>query len=130
MHEAVRQIVKDIDDRLEQIRSEKTRLVAARSVLRGDSHETQRAPRSTKPRARSGARMDQFLSIVKDNPGLTVSEITKMMPRGPRNMLSYVHKLRTAAVSQDLVVAHGGRLFTPADAHVLTSETEPIRPPL
>jgi hypothetical protein len=86
--------VKDIDERLEQLRQEVSRLEAARSALVGRGpgrprgsrgSTTQRRARRTGGgrRGRRGTRANQALELVRGRPGITIPELAKEMKIAP-----------------------------------------------
>jgi hypothetical protein len=84
--------VKDIDERLEQLRQELSRLEAARSALvgrgpgrpRGLGRTRTGTRRSTgRRRGRRGTRATQALELVRSRPGITIPELAKEMNIAP-----------------------------------------------
>ena len=89
----------EIDNRLKELRplhDEYLQLERAKAALDGLEPTTRRGPgrprgSSTSPRRRrrrgGASRGDQALELVRQNPGITVSELAKMMNVNPPNYL-------------------------------------------
>ena len=109
------EMVVEIDNRLAELASEKTRLKAARSALMGAAEATRPVSNGRSTTKKKRDRLQQFVAVVKANPGITVAEATKLMPNPTRYMGSYIHKLRATAVEQQLIVQVGSKLYGSAE---------------
>ena len=107
--------VKEIDDRLRELKEEVARLEAARSALTGgrrgpgrpratrSSTRTQTTRRSTarrrpgRPRGRSrgGTRANQALELVRSTPGITIPQIAEKMGIEPNYLYRVMPRLAT-----------------------------------
>ncbi len=104
--------VKDIDDRLRELKEEVARLEAARAALVGARRRPGRPPGSTQtrrrdrtdgstasapraPRARrgGGTRANQALELVRSRPGITIPDIAKEMGIEPNYLYRVMPKL-------------------------------------
>jgi hypothetical protein len=98
--------VKDIDDRLRELKQEVSRLEAARAALVGTRRGPGRPPgsgrRTTARRAsgrtrrrgrRSGTRAAQALELVRGKPGITIPEIASAMGIEPNYLYRVLPKL-------------------------------------
>jgi CRP-like cAMP-binding protein len=94
--------VKEIDDRLRQLRDEVRRLEAARSALtsrgagrpRGSSTTRTRRRGPGRPRGRrGGTRAAQALNLVRSQPGITIPEIASAMKIQPNYLYRVLPKL-------------------------------------
>jgi len=114
--------VRDIDDRLRELRDEVSRLEAARSALtaprrrRGRpgragtrSTRTRAARRTTgrtrtrSPRRGGNARAVQTLELVRERPGLTIPELAKAMKIQP----NYLYRVLPRLASEGQVKRDG-----------------------
>ena len=105
--------VKEIDDRLRELKEEVSRLEAARSALVGGRRgpgrprTTRSAARSTtrrtaarrpgRPRGRSrgGTRANQALELVRATPGITIPQIAEKMGIEPNYLYRVLPRLAT-----------------------------------
>jgi hypothetical protein len=107
--------VKEIDDRLRELKEEVARLEAARSALTGgrrgpgrpratrSSTRTQTTRRTTarrrpgRPRGRSrgGTRANQALELVRSTPGITIPQIAEKMGIEPNYLYRVMPRLAT-----------------------------------
>lgn len=108
--------VKDIDDRLRELKEEVARLEAARSALTGGRRgpgrprsatrtRTQTTRRATttarrrpgRPRGRSrgGTRANQALELVRSSPGITIPQIAEKMGIEPNYLYRVMPRLAT-----------------------------------
>jgi hypothetical protein len=105
--------VKEIDDRLRELKEEVARLEAARSALTGGRRgpgrpratrtRAQPARRSTarrrpgRPRGRSrgGTRANQALELVRSTPGITIPQIAEKMGIEPNYLYRVMPRLAT-----------------------------------
>jgi hypothetical protein len=106
--------VKDIDDRLKQLKEEASRLEAARAALtgprrrpgrpRGSRSATARprttravATRATRPRGRRGGntRANQALELVRKRPGITIPQIAVAMKIQPNYLYRVMPRLQS-----------------------------------
>jgi hypothetical protein len=106
--------VKEIDDRLRELKEEVARLEAARSALTGGRRgpgrpratratRTQPTPRTTarrrpgRPRGRSrgGTRANQALELVRSTPGITIPQIAEKMGIEPNYLYRVMPRLAT-----------------------------------
>jgi hypothetical protein len=106
--------VKEIDDRLRELKEEVARLEAARSALTGGrrgpgrpratrSTRTQTTRRTTarrrpgRPRGRSrgGTRANQALELVRSTPGITIPQIAEKMGIEPNYLYRVMPRLAT-----------------------------------
>jgi hypothetical protein len=115
--EFVDNAVKDIDNRLRELKEEVTRLEAARAALLGGS--TRRGPgrprgstnarrrtgrRPGRPRGRRGAtRANQALELVRSQPGITIPQIAEAMKIEP----NYLYRVMPRLVSEGEVKRDG-----------------------
>ncbi len=129
MAEFVDSTVKDIDERLRQLKEEVSRLEAARSALvgtrRGPGRPRGSAARATatarrragrrpgRPRGRRGGntRANQALELVRSRPGITIPEIAKSMGIEP----NYLYRVMPKLVS-DGQVRRAGQGWHPASS--------------
>lgn len=105
--------VKDIDDRLRELKEEVSRLEAARTALVGGRRRPGR-PRATaaaaapttrrratrrpgRPRGRSrgGTRANQALELVRSTPGITIPQIAEKMGIEPNYLYRVMPRLAT-----------------------------------
>jgi hypothetical protein len=86
--------VAEIDDRLDELKTEMAKLQSARSALthRGPGRPAKTVSangngatrRSTRPRGRrNGTRGDQALALVRERPGITIPEIASLLGTEP-----------------------------------------------
>lgn len=102
--------VKDIDERLRELKQEVAKLEAARAALQGTRRGPGRPPgttsrtrtRRTSTRRRTGARRgrrggntraNQALELVRSKPGITIPEIAKSMSIEPNYLYRVLPKL-------------------------------------
>jgi hypothetical protein len=97
--------VKDIDDRLRELKQEVSRLEAARAVLVGKRRGPGRPPgsgrrpttRRSSGRARrgrrGGTRSNEALELVRGKPGITIPEIASAMGIEPNYLYRVLPKL-------------------------------------
>lgn len=109
MADFVDSTVKDIDNRLNELRQEVTRLEAARQALVGgrrgpgrpaatNSSSTRRRSttrRTGRPRGRRGGntRANQALNLVRDSPGITIPQIAEALKIEPNYLYRVMPKL-------------------------------------
>ena len=122
MPEFVDTAVKDIDERLRELRDEVSRLEAARSALAGGRRRPGRprgsAPRSIRaraprrraaqprmraPRRGGNTRAAQALELVRDKPGVTIPELAKAMKIQP----NYLYRVLPRLASEGQVKRDG-----------------------
>lgn len=119
MAEFVDNAVKDIDNRLRELKEEVDRLEAARSALLGGSARRGRGrPRGSssspsrrrtgrrpgRPRGRRGAtRASQALELVRSQPGITIPQIAESMKIEP----NYLYRVMPRLVSEGQVRREG-----------------------
>jgi len=117
MAEFVDNAVKDIDNRLRELKEEVNRLEAARAALTGGT--TRRGPgrprgststrrrsgrRPGRPRGRRGAtRANQALELVRSQPGITIPQIAEAMKIEP----NYLYRVMPRLVSEGQVKRNG-----------------------
>jgi hypothetical protein len=107
--------VKEIDDRLRELKEEVARLEAARSALTGGRRgpgrprsatrtrtgsTTRRAAARRRPgrprgRSRSGTRANQALELVRSTPGITIPQIAEKMGIEPNYLYRVMPRLAT-----------------------------------
>jgi hypothetical protein len=102
--------VKEIDDRLRELKEEVSRLEAARNALvggrrgpgrpraaRSGSQSTQRRtgrrPGRPRGRSRSGTRANQALELVRNTPGITIPQIAEQMGIEPNYLYRVMPRL-------------------------------------
>ena len=105
--------VKEIDDRLRELKEEVSRLEAARSALTGGrrgpgrpratrtttrAQSTRRATARRRPgrprgRSRSGTRANQALELVRSTPGITIPQIAEKMGIEPNYLYRVMPRL-------------------------------------
>jgi Winged helix-turn-helix DNA-binding len=112
--------VKEIDDRLRELKEEVARLEAARNALVGGRRRpgrpraaagTQPTPRRTagrrpgRPRGRSrgGTRANQALELVRSTPGITIPQIAEKMGIEP----NYLYRVMPRLLSDGQVKREG-----------------------
>ena len=119
--------VKDIDDRLRDLRDEVSRLEAARSALTGGrrrpgrprrttssatrsratrtrtARRTSTAPRTRSTRRGSNTRAAQTLELVRKQPGMTIPQIAKAMRIQP----NYLYRVLPRLASEGQVKRDG-----------------------
>lgn len=117
--------VKDIDDRLSELKEEVKKLEAARAALVGARRGPGRPPGSGRGRAaarrapgtrrrtrrRGGTRANQALELVKGKPGITIPEIAGAMGIEPNYLYRVLPKL-----ASDGQVKRQGQGWHPAGA--------------
>jgi hypothetical protein len=103
--EFVDSTVKDIDQRLNELKSEVTRLEAARSALTGGRRGPGRPSRNGgrrssgrrpgRPRGRRGGntRANQALELVRSQPGITIPQIAETLKIAPNYLYRVMPKL-------------------------------------
>jgi hypothetical protein len=115
--EFVDNAVKDIDNRLRELKEEVGRLEAARAALlggnarrgpgrpRGSTSTRRRTGRRPgRPRGRRGAtRANQALELVKNQPGITIPQIAEAMKIEP----NYLYRVMPRLVSEGQVKRDG-----------------------
>ena len=105
--------VKEIDDRLRELKEEASRLEAARSALvggrrgpgrpraaRGTARSTTRRTAARRPgrprgRSRGGTRANQALELVRATPGITIPQIAEKMGIEPNYLYRVLPRLAT-----------------------------------
>jgi hypothetical protein len=107
--------VKDIDDRLRELKDEAAKLEAARSALVGERRGPGRPPGSTaptrarrrpgRPRGRRGGntRANQALELVRSKPGITIPQIAEALKIEP----NYLYRVMPKLVSDGQVTKDG-----------------------
>lgn len=96
-----------IDERLVEIRDERERLEAALRVLvQGWQTPTPAPTRVRVPasaRVRTGSRLDQFVQVVRDNPGIKTAQVVEKMPNRTKSLDTQIYSVRKHAVHRGLV---------------------------
>ncbi|MGP0036955.1 MAG: hypothetical protein ACLP4R_20650 [Solirubrobacteraceae bacterium] len=104
--------MKDIDDRLRELKEEVSRLEAARTALVGGrrrpgrpraattAQPTRRRAAARRPgrprgRSRSGTRANQALELVRSTPGITIPQIAEKMGIEPNYLYRVMPRLAT-----------------------------------
>jgi hypothetical protein len=105
--------VKEIDDRLRELKEEVSRLEAARSALVGGRRgpgrprasratttqstrrTTGRRPGRPRGRSRGGTRANQALELVQSTPGITIPQIAEQMGIEPNYLYRVMPRLAT-----------------------------------
>ena len=114
--------VKEIDDRLRELKEEVSRLEAARSALVGGRRgpgrpraarattttpatrrTTGRRPGRPRGRSRGGTRANQALELVKSTPGITIPQIAEKMGIEP----NYLYRVMPRLLSDGQVKREG-----------------------
>jgi hypothetical protein len=101
--------VKEIDDRLRELKEEVSRLEAARSALVGGrrrpgrpgagarnkttARRTGRRPGRPRGRSRGGTRANQALELVRSTPGITIPQIAEQMGIEPNYLYRVMPRL-------------------------------------
>ena len=103
--------VKEIDDRLRELKEEVSRLEAARNALvggrrgpgrprasRGTTRQARRATTGRRPgrprgRSRGGTRANQALELVRGTPGITIPQIAERMGIEPNYLYRVMPRL-------------------------------------
>jgi hypothetical protein len=122
--------VKDIDDRLRELKEEVTKLEAARAALvggrRGPGRPRRSTPASTaatprrraarrpgRPRGRrSGTRSAQALDLVRSRPGIKIPEIAQELKIEP----NYLYRVMPSLEKDGQVTRDAGKGYHPAAA--------------
>ena len=91
--------VKEIDDRLRELKDEVSKLEAARSALVG----TRRGPGRPRGRSRGGTRANQALELVRSQPGITIPQIAEKMGIEP----NYLYRVMPRLLSDGQVKREG-----------------------
>jgi hypothetical protein len=124
MPDFVEGTIADIDRRLVELKTEESKLNAARAALLGENSTAPRAstPRSAtvrrgpgRPRGRrtgSGKRADQTVALIRENPGITIPQLAEKLKIQPNYLYRVVPKL----VSGGLITKDGSALNAVADA--------------
>lgn len=98
-------------EKLEPMKAEYDRLVALRSRLIGSGARGKtpaaRASGGSTPRARQGNRQEQFLQLVKAEPGITIPQLAEKMEIAS----NYLYRIRTAAVKKGQVTVTNANIF-------------------
>lgn len=112
--------VKEIDDRLRELKEEVNRLEAARSALAGGRRgpgrpraaraatrtarrTTGRRPGRPRGRSRGGTRANQALELVRSTPGITIPQIAEKMGIEP----NYLYRVMPRLASDGQVKREG-----------------------
>ena len=113
--------VKEIDDRLRELKEEASRLEAARSALvggrrgpgrprasRAGTQSTRRGTTGRRPgrprgRSRGGTRANQALELVRSTPGITIPQIAEKMGIEP----NYLYRVMPRLLSDGQVKREG-----------------------
>lgn len=109
--------VQDIDNRLQELKAEEAKLVAARTALAGGTRRGPgRPPRAAaaapaarrgpgRPRGRRGGntRSAQALELVRSQPGITIPEIASAMKIEP----NYLYRVMPKLTADGLVTRDG-----------------------
>ena len=128
MADFVDSTVKDIDSRLSELRTEVTKLEAARTALVGGRRGPGRpastngttparrpaaARKTGRPRGRRGGntRANQALNLVRDKPGITIPQIAEQLKIEP----NYLYRVMPKLV-EDGQVKREGQGWHPASA--------------
>lgn len=129
MTEFLDSTVKDIDQRLTELKQEVSKLEAARSALvggrrgpgrpRGTRTRTARrssttsSRRTRRPRGRRGGatRANQALELVRGNPGITIPQIAKQMGIEPNYLYRVLPRLQ-----QEGQIKRDGQGWVPASS--------------
>lgn len=92
--------VKEIDDRLRELRAEVSKLEAARSALVGrgpgrprGSRGSRRRPGRPRGRRRGATRATQALELVRSRPGITIPEIASEIKIEPNYLYRVMPRL-------------------------------------
>jgi DNA-binding MarR family transcriptional regulator len=137
----IQSAVKDIDDQLRALKDETSRLEAARAALAGPTGRrgrpssngtartrarstSRRNGRPATPQSRGGhTRANQTLELVRETPGITITEIAKAMKIEP----NYLYRLLPRLESNGQV-KRDGQGWHPA-ASSTSTRTAPVRKP-
>jgi hypothetical protein len=114
--------IADIDRRLAELKTEESKLIAARAALRGESGRAPRASqtRSTttrrgpgRPRGRQsgGTRAKQTVTLIRENPGISIPQLAGKLKIQPNYLYRVVPKL----VSDGLITKDGSALNAVAE---------------
>ncbi len=110
--------VKEIDDRLRELRTEVAKLEAARSALAGrgpgrprGSRSTRRRPGRPRGRRRGATRATQALELVRSRPGITIPEIATEIKIEPNYLYRVMPRLE-----QEGQIKRDGKGWMPATA--------------
>lgn len=114
--------IADIDRRIAELKSEESKLTAARAALLGQSD---RAPRASSARAAAsrrgpgrprgrrtgGTRANQTVELIRKNPGITIPQLAEKLKIQPNYLYRVVPKL----VSEGLITKDGAALSPVAE---------------
>lgn len=114
MAEFIDVTVKEIDERLAQLKQEVSRLEAARSALVGRGPGRPRGSRASGARSRSrrtagrrrgrrGTRATQALELVRQRPGITIPELANEIKIAP----NYLYRVLPPLADQGLIKRDG-----------------------
>ena len=110
--------VKEIDDRLRELRGEVSKLEAARSALVGrgpgrprGSRGSRRRPGRPRGRRRGATRAAQALELVRSRPGITIPEIATEIKIEPNYLYRVMPRLE-----QEGQIKRDGKGWMPAPA--------------
>lgn len=110
--------VREIDDRIRELRSEVSKLEAARSALVGRGPGRPRGSRSARRRAgrprgrrRGATRATQALQLVRSRPGITIPEIAAEIKIEPNYLYRVMPRLE-----QEGQIKRDGKGWMPAAA--------------
>ena len=121
--------LKDIDERLRELKDEIGKLEAARTALtagRGQQSPSRRAPRSSRPASRAGrnavtrrrpgrprgrrsgnTRANQALDLVRSEPGITIPRLAEAMKIQP----NYLYRVMPALAKDGSIKRNGAGWF-------------------
>ncbi len=111
--------VQDIDNRLQELKEEEQRLLAAKAALQGTTRRPGRPPtrapqagakrRAGRPRGRRGGntRANQTLELVKSQPGITIPQIAEALKIEP----NYLYRVMPKLTADNLIKRDGSGWF-------------------
>jgi len=115
--------IADIDRRLAELGEEESKLKAARAALLGHKSGPSRVPsprtartgrgpgRPPGQRTGSGSRSDQAVAVIRENPGITITQLAKRLKIQP----NYLYRVLPKLVSDGLITKDGSALNPVAD---------------
>lgn len=113
-------IVQEIDEALEKLRpsfDEYNQLSEMRARVTGNTRTTRSrssssssSNNSSSPRANRGTRLDQFVTLVSQRPGITIGEAAEEMAVQP----NYLYRLRNQGVADNKIRVEDGKVYPAA----------------
>jgi hypothetical protein len=99
---------KYIDEQISDLESVQARLVRLKSIRAAMSGKVTATNGATpKRRPRKGDRLTEFVNVVTESPGITISEAAKKMDAAP----NYLYRLKTRGVAENRLRVEGSNVF-------------------